>query len=269
MAIGGAVWRALVWAAVTACTAGASRWLRDVLAERPGARQTGASAACDPAAARDQQRLADTRLWRLVERRVAVQALAPDRSRPGLRALRILNLDHGPGGIAAALAALAPQDATVVALDHLAGMAALARHRAARRHPRATLTFTQGWTSALPFPDASFDLVVTAAGLHEWPQARPSLQEIGRVLRPGGRYCLLDLRRDCSLPAWLLLRLAGSLFGPPDLKAFGEPQGSIAAAYTPREVAGLASLAGLRAHRVTLGPLWLRLEGEIAIAGDG
>src|SRR5690349_5611458 len=89
------------WTAATAVTAGAayaSRWVRLAIEDRPRMRRPGPPASCVPAAARDEERLADTRLWRMAEARVARRALTPFRVRPSLRRLRVLNLDHGPGG---------------------------------------------------------------------------------------------------------------------------------------------------------------------------
>jgi arsenite methyltransferase len=50
---------------------------------------------------------------------------------------------------------------------------------------------------ALPFDDASFDAVVSSIAIHNLPQAdhrERACPEIARVLRPGGRVAVLDLR---------------------------------------------------------------------------
>ena len=44
--------------------------------------------------------------------------------------------------------------------------------------------------------DASFDSVISNGSLHEWEKPLCAFEEIHRVLRPGGRYCITDLRRD-------------------------------------------------------------------------
>jgi demethylmenaquinone methyltransferase/2-methoxy-6-polyprenyl-1,4-benzoquinol methylase len=48
---------------------------------------------------------------------------------------------------------------------------------------------------ALPFPDASFDLVTTGYGLRNVPDLTVAVDEIHRVLRPGGRLLSLDFDR--------------------------------------------------------------------------
>lgn len=45
---------------------------------------------------------------------------------------------------------------------------------------------------SLPFPDQSFDLVVSSLSFHHWANQVKGLHEIARVLRPGGRFCLAD-----------------------------------------------------------------------------
>ncbi len=54
--------------------------------------------------------------------------------------------------------------------------------------------FEQGDVAALPFGDASFDLVVSTLSLHHWDDPTAGLREIGRVLRSGGRALIWDLR---------------------------------------------------------------------------
>jgi ubiquinone/menaquinone biosynthesis C-methylase UbiE len=45
---------------------------------------------------------------------------------------------------------------------------------------------------ALPFPDQSADLVLSSLSFHHWADQKKGLQEIARVLRPGGSICLAD-----------------------------------------------------------------------------
>lgn len=51
---------------------------------------------------------------------------------------------------------------------------------------------------AMPFEDESFDTVISNGSLHEWENPIRAFDEIYRVLRPGGRYCITDLRRDVN-----------------------------------------------------------------------
>ncbi len=52
--------------------------------------------------------------------------------------------------------------------------------------------------TALPFADATFDIVTTGYGLRNVPDLDAAITEIVRVLRPGGRFASLDFNRPES-----------------------------------------------------------------------
>ncbi|MEO1148889.1 MAG: methyltransferase domain-containing protein [Cyanobacteria bacterium J06638_22] len=64
--------------------------------------------------------------------------------------------------------------------------------RAQNNVPQAK--FVEGWAEAMPFSDAHFDIVHTSVALHEMKpeQLRQILQEVHRVLKPGGIFALID-----------------------------------------------------------------------------
>lgn len=49
--------------------------------------------------------------------------------------------------------------------------------------------FRQGDVGALPFPDGSFDLVLSLNGFHAFPDKEAAYRETFRVLKPGGTFC--------------------------------------------------------------------------------
>ena len=81
-------------------------------------------------------------------------------------------------------------------LDLDPAMVERARANADRKPKGAALRpdFIVGDVAALPFPDKSFDLVVSTLSMHHWADATAGLAEIERVLRPAGRALIWDLR---------------------------------------------------------------------------
>jgi ubiquinone/menaquinone biosynthesis C-methylase UbiE len=54
------------------------------------------------------------------------------------------------------------------------------------------VTFKLASAESLPFPDQAADLVLSSLSFHHWADQPKGLQEIARVLRPGGWFCLAD-----------------------------------------------------------------------------
>ena len=101
----------------------------------------------------------------------------------------VLDVAAGTGLVSRALA---DQVAAVTAVDSTAAMVAQGRERgAAEGHQN--LEFVMGSAEHLPFADAAFTLVVTRFSLHHFADAGPSVDEMVRVLRPGGRIVVKDL----------------------------------------------------------------------------
>jgi len=113
--------------------------------------------------------------------------------------MRALDLATGTGDLAFACAA---RGADVVGLDVTLRMVQIAKDKL-RREP-VEPRFLVGDMLALPFPPASFDLVTTGYGLRNVPDLTIAVDEIRRVLRPGGAILSLDFNR----PSNPLLRAA-------------------------------------------------------------
>ena len=56
-------------------------------------------------------------------------------------------------------------------------------------------SFLVGDVASLPFPERSFDLVVSTLSMHHWANPKAGLAEIDRVLRPGARALVWDFRQ--------------------------------------------------------------------------
>lgn len=83
-----------------------------------------------------------------------------------------------------------PAAASVTGIDISTGMLGIARHRAAELDRKVDLH--QGDAQHLPFDNASFDTVVCALALCCVPDSARAIDEMQRVLVPGGRLLLLD-----------------------------------------------------------------------------
>lgn len=61
---------------------------------------------------------------------------------------------------------------------------------ATRLNPKAILKVASA--ESLPFPDQTADIVFSSLSFHHWSNQERGIQEIARVLRPGGWFCLAD-----------------------------------------------------------------------------
>jgi ubiquinone/menaquinone biosynthesis methyltransferase len=128
---------------------------------------------------------------------------------------RALDLACGTGDIAFAVAT---QGARTVGLDLTLRMLELAKAKPVpgSRLP-SPVSFLAGDMTNLPFAASSFDLVTTGYGLRNVPELRAAIDEIFRVLKPGGRLLSLDFNRPRSpmvRTAYLsYLSVVGSVLG--------------------------------------------------------
>lgn len=105
----------------------------------------------------------------------------------------VLDVGSGDGTVAALIA---PHAASCTCLDVSERMAAAAR---ARLSSLSNVRVTVGDAEALPFPDASFDVVLFLNMLACLPHPERALVEAARVLRPGGRVLAVTLDRHDHL----------------------------------------------------------------------
>jgi ubiquinone/menaquinone biosynthesis C-methylase UbiE len=98
--------------------------------------------------------------------------------------------------------------------QHVTGLDAspFAIARARQNVPQAE--YAVAFAENMPFPDHQFDLVLTSTALHEMQseQLRQILQEVQRVLKPGGCFCAIDFHTPSNWLFWPPLALFLWLF---------------------------------------------------------
>jgi SAM-dependent methyltransferase len=72
---------------------------------------------------------------------------------------------------------------------------------AVARGARSRQEFVVADAASMPFPDASFDVVVSSYAVHHWPDRQAGIAEVMRVLRPGGRAIVWDIAPPHAAPA--------------------------------------------------------------------
>jgi ubiquinone/menaquinone biosynthesis C-methylase UbiE len=113
---------------------------------------------------------------------------------------RILDVGCGTGYLLGRFAARAPGAEVLAGIDAVApAMIEVARVGAADDR----LRFVAGTAERLPWPAATFDLVVSTTSFDHWADQRAGLAECARLLAPGGCLVLADLFSALLLPTLL------------------------------------------------------------------
>jgi ubiquinone/menaquinone biosynthesis C-methylase UbiE len=111
----------------------------------------------------------------------------------GDQPLAILDVGCGTGVFAARVREALPQ-AKVWGVDLVAGM--LAKGRTRWHAHRGSVVPIQGDSERLPFREGAFDVVTCSNSFHHYPHQERAVEEMRRVLKPGGRLVLVDGSRD-------------------------------------------------------------------------
>jgi SAM-dependent methyltransferase len=206
-----------------------------------------AASAADPAVRADEARLKE--VLRLRKESFATHGgterqLVPGRSWAAwsralgllLPALDVADLGCGDGYLTIETARWARR---VVAIDRSREVLARGRELAARRGVD-NITWKRGELQSLPLDDRSTDVSLLSQALHHADDPPNALREAARILRPGGRILILDLRRHDQ--GWVRDRLGDRVLG-----------------FDDDELAGMLKDAGLTDVRVRVGA---RLDGD-------
>lgn len=177
----------------------------------------------------------------------------------------IVDVGCGPGYLIAVIARSIPQ-AHIVGVDISEEMLSTASKNLSSLGFGEKVEFRKGESQSLPFENASVDNIVSTLSLHHWSDPKKAFQEIHRVLKPGGQFLLLDMRRDPRRFFYWLIAFATKVIpvflGTQALKRINEPLGSVLASYTPSELIQLISEAQFTSTSLKGGVGWLLLWGQ-------
>ncbi|MDG4951134.1 bifunctional demethylmenaquinone methyltransferase/2-methoxy-6-polyprenyl-1,4-benzoquinol methylase UbiE [Weeksellaceae bacterium KMM 9724] len=111
----------------------------------------------------------------------------------------ILDVATGTGDLAIALAKKNPQ-AKITGFDLSNGMLEHGRVKVAEKNLTDQIEMIQGDAENMPFEDNTFDAITVAFGVRNFETLEKGLKEIHRVLKPGGKFVILEFSQPEQFP---------------------------------------------------------------------
>ena len=149
---------------------------------------------------------------------------------------RLLEVPVGTGVLTMPVYRELPK-ADITCLDYSPDMMNAARKRAESLNI-SNVHFQQGDVGALPFPDESFDIVLSLNGFHAFPDKEAAYAETFRVLKKGGTFCgCFYIRNACKRTDWFIrhLYVPKGFFTPP-FETLESLRGRLSGLYTRVQV---------------------------------
>lgn len=173
----------------------------------------------------------------------------------GITKGNVLEIGPGPGYIGLEWLKRCP-DSTLTGCEISREMIKMAQKNAAEYGFETKTSYVEGNCMQMPFPDNSFDAVFSNGSMHEWEEPVKVFAEIHRVLKPSGRFCITDMRRDVNpLIKWLIYHSTKPKEIRPGFLT------SLNASYTVSEMSALLERSELKNAEVKSDFFGLRISG--------
>ena len=166
--------------------------------------------------------------------------------------MKILDVATGTGDVTFKLHSYL-SEALITGIDISEGMLEIARKKLSHlpEKERELIAFGKADCLSLPFHDSEFSLITVAYGVRNFSRLRKGLEEMRRVLAPGGVLCIIELSCPQGKVTSPLYRLYSRRIIPMigrfvsgDRRAYSYLPESIAACPQREEMAGLLRAAG-------------------------
>lgn len=110
----------------------------------------------------------------------------------------VLDIATGTGDLAIQIAK--STQAQITGFDLSAGMLEVGRKKVTKEKLDDRIEMIQGDAENMPFEDNSFDVITVAFGVRNFENLKKGLDEIYRVLKPGGKFIILEFSQPESFP---------------------------------------------------------------------
>ena len=168
--------------------------------------------------------------------------------RRGIRSGRVLDIGTGSGRLAIELAKIKGTDFHITGIDVSDDMLDLGRENARKAGVEDRIDFVLGNAADMPFPDGSFDLVISYASLHHWFRPEVVFTESQRVAAHNATIMIRDNRRVYGNKFWEAFIWTLRLFM--NKRHRDNWPGVIRSSYTLPEIVDIVKNSGLKNYQI-------------------